>query len=372
MFELLFKKTNILYEGIYSKYAKFVSKYYLVTICIPFIINLILSFGIFKVKFIQDTSEIFSLANSKAKANENYIHKLFNYDRISKDNNQFLIHQLLNQGLYAEINFHPAKNSTDNIINKTYINDIIKINNLIKNNISFFSSETNSNLFYENLCAKLRKNCSIEGEDLLFDENFLNCHNLSADDEMSDDNKIYIDTTNFKILALNYNLGSGFKYVFDNLKKCAYGNILKLRYALNEYHRNQYENDIDYVKLSKRWELEFIEFLNKLDQSRYSVSFTYSVSQSLEIELKNTMLNDLYFVITSVFCMIIIGLLVLVFDSKIVVISSILLPMCGMCCAFTGLTSAVGLLSLFDYQMCELIFLAMFVLIGKFYVNIRY
>ena len=61
MFEDLFTKLKRFYGNIYTKYAIFVSKNYLLFICIPFFINLILSFGILKVNFIKDPNDLFTL-----------------------------------------------------------------------------------------------------------------------------------------------------------------------------------------------------------------------------------------------------------------------------------------------------------------------
>ena len=91
MFENLFKKLNKFYGNIYSKYAIFVSKNYLFLIIIPFILNLILSFGIFKVNFVRDPNELFTLVDSKAKSNELKIRKLFDYNKISREYNKFLL-----------------------------------------------------------------------------------------------------------------------------------------------------------------------------------------------------------------------------------------------------------------------------------------
>jgi hypothetical protein len=274
--------------------------------------------------------------------------------------------QILDQDLFSEINFHAANISLgNNVMNKIYIDDIIKINQLVQGNISIYSSELNSNLTYKDLCAKSKKKCSIEGETLDFDENLYNYEIISSDDETTDDTKFHMDAETFKVTALKYNLGSGYRYVFSNQTKCLEAKLLKLRYALNDYQSEKYDNDIDYYKLSRLWELEFVKFMNQLDASKYNISVTYSVSQSLEIELTKTMLTDLYFVISSIFSLILLGFLVMIFNSKKIILRSIILPSCSIACAFGALTSAIGLLSVFGYQMCEFVFLDMFILIGN-------
>ena len=368
MFEDLFNKFNKFYVKIYSKYTMLVSKYYLAFICVPFILNLTLLIGILKVNFVKDSNDLFTFVESKSKVDEVSIRRLFDYKKISEDNNKYYIHQILDQGLFAEINFHVKNNSGKNILNEVYIEDIVKINQLIKEKIFIFSSELNANFTYKDLCAKNKQSCSIEGETLIFDKDFYKCKVINSDDELTDDNKLHIDAFTFKVTALSYNLGNNFRYTFNNNSKCVEAKLVKLRYALNEYRSEKYDNSIDYFNLSKQWELKFIEFMNELDRSEYSISFTYSVSQSLEIELTKTMLTDLYFVISSAFCMIILGFLILIFNSKKVSLYSILLPSCSIACAFCGLGSTVGLLSIFGYQMCEFVFLDLFILIGNFFL----
>jgi len=102
--------------------------------------------------------------------------------------------QILDQDLFAEINFHAANISLgNNVMNKIYIDDIIKINQLVQGNISIYSSELNSNLTYKDLCAKSKKKCSIEGETLDFDENLYYYEIISSDDETTDDTKFHMD-----------------------------------------------------------------------------------------------------------------------------------------------------------------------------------
>ena len=96
MFEDLFTKLKRFYGNIYTKYAIFVSKNYLLFICIPFFINLILSFGILKVNFIKDPNDLFTFVDSQAKTNEMKIRKLFDYNRSYFESTRNIIDNIKN------------------------------------------------------------------------------------------------------------------------------------------------------------------------------------------------------------------------------------------------------------------------------------
>ena len=364
MFENLFKKFNRFYEKIYLNYASFLSKYYLYVISVAFIFNLAISFGIFKIKFITDQDSLFGLVGSKTKENEFYLKDLYSYNERFKQNDRFYVHQLLDLGLYAEVNFHVAANASENVILKKYIDDIIRINSLIKENVTIQDKQRSYK--YADLCAKQGSLCSIEGETLLFAQDFINCKPITEFTDENDNLGIHVDPANFKLTSLNYNLGSNFKYITVDNAKCIQSDMLKLRYALNQYKPAiGDENDVDYESLSKKWEIEFIDFMKNLNAANYSVSFTYAVSQSIEIELKDSILADIYLIAITITAMFTVGLFTLVFSSNVISFSNVILPIFGMLCGVGGLTSAIGFLSLLDYPACELIFLATFSLIGK-------
>ena len=94
MFELLFEKFNNFYEKIFFNYGLFVAKYYKYTIAFSFLVNILLSFGLLRMKLITDSDELFSVINSQAKADEARLKQLFINNKDFYENKYYL-HQLL-------------------------------------------------------------------------------------------------------------------------------------------------------------------------------------------------------------------------------------------------------------------------------------
>jgi hypothetical protein len=94
MFELLFERLNNFYEKIFYNYGLFIVKYYKYTIAFSFLINILLSFGLLKLKLITDSDELFSVINSKAKADEARLKQIFINNKDFYENKYYL-HQLL-------------------------------------------------------------------------------------------------------------------------------------------------------------------------------------------------------------------------------------------------------------------------------------
>jgi hypothetical protein len=94
MFELLFERFNSFYEKIFHNYGLFIVKYYKYTIAFSFLINILLSFGLLRMKLITDSDELFSVINSKAKADEARLKQIFINNKDFYENKYYL-HQLL-------------------------------------------------------------------------------------------------------------------------------------------------------------------------------------------------------------------------------------------------------------------------------------
>ena len=94
MFELLFERFNSFYEKIFYNYGLFIVKYYKYTIAFSFLINILLSFGLLRMKLITDSEELFSVINSKAKADEARLKQIFINNKDFYENKYYL-HQLL-------------------------------------------------------------------------------------------------------------------------------------------------------------------------------------------------------------------------------------------------------------------------------------
>ena len=77
MFQLLYGKVNNLYERFFQAYGCFLSKHYGMIITIAFIVNILLSSGVYKQKMVTDADELFVPVNSEAKKDEVLVKQLF-------------------------------------------------------------------------------------------------------------------------------------------------------------------------------------------------------------------------------------------------------------------------------------------------------
>ena len=136
MFHILFEKVNSFYEKIFGCYGRFLSKNYINVIVASFLINLILSIGIYRIKVITDAEDLFMPIDSEAIKDEIYLKTIFNDSTITSN---FYVHQLLDMGAWAEINFIPCatnknENHFENILESKYMEEIVRIKDYLLQN----------------------------------------------------------------------------------------------------------------------------------------------------------------------------------------------------------------------------------------------
>lgn len=359
MFEKLYVKLNSIYEKIFESYGYFLSKYYKQILIASFIINLILSSGILRLKILTDTDELFNVKNSQAKKEETYIKNLFN---LAKMEDNFYIHQLPDLGMYAEINFHVAKDPKENILQKIYINEISNIHKQIMNKVYFTNDTTNKTYFYNDLCTRRFNQCLIDGAELLNDPFFLYLKEqrenkdikLSITNEEFDDNYLYFNDK-YSITDLRFNLGKNY-YVYDkrinDTVNNGYASLLKLRYNLKSTLSN----------LSKSWEIEFLRFIKNIQL--VNLTMTYATSQSLDMEINDNVQFDIFLVNLTFMLMTIFSTLLMSLFTNIITSPGLTLPSAGLFSAVFGMTSAFGLLGYLGYEACALVFVVPFLVIG--------
>lgn len=376
MFKYLHKKLNTFYDKIFQLYGIFLSKYFIYIICVTIFINILLSLGIFKINYLSNYDDLFVLKNSINKRNEIYLKNLFNSNHGINLKDSFSLHQSLDFGAYGEINFH--LNGDENIFNPVYLEEIRKVNDIIKKDVSFVNYQydgSNRTLSYTDLCAKTNKKCSVEGEGVLFSNRLLNCEMKTVEtcdegnETISQEDKLIIDIEIQSALSLEFTLGPKFRYVCKNDKLCPNSNMIKLRYTLDylDYEIDSTQNSIENSSLilARRWENEFIKFMKNFKLNNSNMTFTYSISQSFEQEMKTILFEDLFLVVITVSCMIFLTILFLQIKSNYINAPGIVVPMCGFFCAFSGFTSGVGFLSLFSYPACDIVYTIAFLLLGK-------
>jgi len=162
MFHLLFEKVNNFNEKLFEKYGRLLSKYYIYAILGAFVLNLALGFGILRLKMITDADLLFMPVESDARADELKLKSIFNSS--FELSNNFFIHQLLDLGSWAEINFRPCS-LDENVLQDKYLHEIAQINEFLLNRT--YVVENGTQIGFQELCAKRNGQCLIDGEDLL-------------------------------------------------------------------------------------------------------------------------------------------------------------------------------------------------------------
>lgn len=394
MFHLLFKKVNKFYEKLFRKYGRFLSKYYKFTICISFLVNLVLSFGIFRINMITDTDVLFMPIESEAKLDEKHVKYLFNSSaKLSAD---FYLHQILDFGTWAEINFQPCK--SDNILSEKYMTEIARISRDFVESLTV--NFNNSIIKFEDVCARRNGHCLIDGIDLV-DQEFYNdwlknamfrnerlyeekqhIEAISKDSEQmsiqdSNEFRFYIKSANGKVgfTDLTYNLGKDFRintYNESNNRTIpGFSRGLKLRYNL----KSDFENaDL----LVKQWEYKFIETIDKHAKSLLKESqdledqcssgqllkLSYGTSQSLDLEMAANIVVDTSLIVGTFLLIMTFAAILMSINSNCITSPGYLLPLAGIASAMFGISSSFGLLALLGYPGCNLIFVIPFLVIG--------
>lgn len=391
MFECLFERLNNFYEKIFTYYGIFISKYYLYTIIVSFLVNVILSIGIFKLNIITNSDELYTLINSQAKHDEYMLKDLFISEKFY--NEKYFMHQLIDFGTWTEINFHvKSEIKNDNILNKTYIDEIRQVHELIVNNLTVIveiANNTNNSseklsYKFDDLCAKRFHQCVIDGLALIKNDFFDWLKSKSGEIKLKEDNKRMgktsieppvksahdsflsqdtIYSSGFNIIDLKYNLGRNFKFIIDNNDRSnnsgdeyAYANIVKLRYSLrSNYETASYE--------IKQWEIEFIRLMKSLKLNY--LTYTFSASQSFDIEMLNNISFDVLLIGTTFTLITFFAIILMSLKSNMITSPGIMLPLSGILSATFASTSSFGFLSYVGYPACNLIFVIPFLILGK-------
>ena len=409
MFHILFEKANNFYEKIFEKYGRFLSKHYLVTISAAFIINLVLSVFIYRIKMLTDSDELFMVLNSQARADEKLVKSVYNSSYYLENN--FFMHQLTDMGTWGELIFQTCQNNKDgikdNILQEKYMSEMAKFNEFVLNSTYFLINATEKIDYYK-VCAKRGAYCLIDGVDLLSKEFYVNWiqdamekktrllkeqAEASAAFESGDEEEeeelteskagglprnefslyIKIGPNYTGLTELSYNLGKHFQINSFNQSQNGsvpgYARTLKLRYNLKSNLENA-------DPLIKKWELEFLRVVrdylktsaNENIRAECSpdtkLRLSYATSQSIDLEIEANIQLDTNLIMGTFTLISIFTVILMSINTNWVTSPGLLLPSIGITSAMFGITSAFGFLSLIGYGGCNLIFVVPFLVVG--------
>jgi hypothetical protein len=148
MFHLLFQRINAFYERVFKNYGSFLAKYYIYTIIFAFALNLGLSLGLMRLRFITEVDELFMPVGSEGRRDEARVKSIFNETATLA--HDFYIHQLPDMGTWAEVNFQscgprdPVTGLADNILQLKYIDEIRRVNeHILRNTTATVTADKN-------------------------------------------------------------------------------------------------------------------------------------------------------------------------------------------------------------------------------------
>lgn len=388
MFHQLFEKVNKFYEYVFRSYGRLLSRFYVQSIVCTLLVNGVLLACMFNFKLIEDTDSLFMPMDSQARHDERLVKQLYNNN--SKLTNDFFIHQLLDLGTWAEVNFQSCSPDSANIINESLLMDVRAINDYLLRRSVVDANGTR--IDFETVCARRNSRCLIDGVDLLDKQFYVNWLENSMDRKtrfyeeqeflgstdaqaaLSKEFRFYIkfDSSGPSITDLTYNLGKEFRVnavnESDGGRVPGFARAVKLRYNL----KSDFENIEPDVKL---WELEFLKHIRELYASRdalgcvlfnerRALKISFAASQSLELEMAANLSLDTK-LISGTFALIMIFVCLLMsIRSNMVTSPGLMLPMAGIMAAMFGMVSAFGLLNIIGYAGCNLIFVIPFLVIG--------
>ena len=370
VFEKLFEKFNNFYEKLFFNYGIFVAKYHAVVIIATLFLNIMLSVGIFNINIVKDADELFMVTNSEAKRNERLFKKLFkNTETVNK---QFYMHQLLDMGTGAEINFRVREDPNKNILEKKYFDEILAIHQKILENV--VADDNNETVRFEDVCTTRNNKCWIEGTDLLNGDGFFtflkdNSLNLRKNMDLleaQDEDIVYLGNNGMNFIALV--LGTEFRFILDDndvrVVGCdqtyGYARIFKIRYQIK--FNAELKN-----KKGLLWEKEFLKYMKNMQTE--NLTFTFSVSKSLEEEIEANIGFDSKLTAITFFFITSFATIFMSIGSNMVTSPGIILPAAGIFSALFGVSSSIGLLSFLRYNACSLIFTIPFLVLGKWIFN---
>lgn len=172
MFHHLFEKANSFYEKSFGSYGRFLAKYHLIVIVGAFFLNLFLSAGMIRFHMITDADTLFMPEDSQARKDELLVKHIFNDS--TKMTSDFFLHQILDLGTWAEINFQTCNNNDSNILRGPYLRLIKKINSHLLNKTTaetfLNNNHTTRTIKFEDVCARRNDECLIDGADLVSEQ----------------------------------------------------------------------------------------------------------------------------------------------------------------------------------------------------------
>ena len=321
----LYEDVEKFFGDLFAAYSRLICWLPWLFIWVPILICGSFSLGLIKMGHETKLETLYTPEKSQASQDKLLLTQLF----LASNETDYYAYQSLGDDLYAEAIVTTDRNN-DNVLTKRGIREILHFYEEISN---LSIKHMNKVLSYRDLCVTNNDSCVVDGLPLI---KYINNHSCVLHTEV---NKIP---------------DSNLLSTFINSNKCISAYAVKLRFNLKG-------NTDLYRKLSERWEVAFLNKLKNFKTSRLCI--TYSTSQSLEIELKNHVGDDVKFFPISVIIMVVYATIVSSGGNCVSTKGHV--SRAGILAALLGILASFGVLSMIDIPVVDICGVMPYLVLGK-------
>ncbi len=335
----LYEDVETFFGDIFAWYGRLVSRHPWGFVFVPLVISGLLAMGLFNLEYEDRLDVLYTPIGSQASKDGERLSQVF--PDSTADN--FYYHQQVSQPKYAEViitrkdarekNRSSSCADEDNVLSPVAQEEIWRLDNVIRN-ISV--EQDGVHYKYEEVCAIRDGACAVDGQQQLL-------KNTS--------NGAFYSVSSDVISGRRHPVLSG---VYGTDGSCS--KALRLRY-------NLIRNSTMQKDLSIRWEEAFVSHIRNFESPIIAIG--YRASKSLDIELREHVVDDIQFIVFSVLAMLVFA--TIIGSGVNCVTNHMTLAYAGVFAALLAIVSAFGCLSLLGLKFVNLCGVMPFLVLGKWY-----
>ena len=238
-------------ERIFERHATFVAKNAWKTAITCFLVNVLFGFGLFTLKLNNNIEDIYFPSHTETEDTTEKLTEIFP----DTSGTNFYEHTSIKQPMYGEVIIRAS--DYGNIFNKTVIQEIDRLINIVYRNVSV-KSEFEGRLYYNDLCARRDDDCVVAGREFI--DTFKDKKNVAA---------LVQTNTTFEKPMYEPKSFIGDYEVLNGTD--LYAKYIKLRFYLRQ------ETD-GKEKFSRLWEYQFTEKMKRFNSYVIDIVFRHANS----------------------------------------------------------------------------------------------
>lgn len=343
MMGALYEDVEKFFGDIFAWYGRIVARCPLPFVFLPMVICGLLGLGLLKIEYETDLEKLYTPIDSLAYKHKQAVQQLFP----DQDSQDFYAYQQVRKGPYAEIILKPSP-ATDQVLqesNNVLTVEILKEVTSIVDFIHNISVRTHGRMVsYFDLCATRLGECVQDGLEILSWQN-------NTD---SENGCVVLNNSEIEPATLDYVKLQNVLSDVDVRNNCVVASALRLRFNLGR-------NGSEATEISLAWEEEFLSRIQTYG-GRF-VTFTYAVSESLNIELSKPVLKDLTYFAVALSVMVVYA--TVIGSGGNCVTNHVTLAYAGVVAALLAIIASFGFLSLCGLPFVNICAVMPFMVLGK-------